>query len=223
MNKYRQYRMMKKARKMLNTPVKEEVYTPSSNVYMTDKSLRTGDDNLDPNRGLRMTQVDAVARLLLQQISRLEVLYADGHKHINRESKQDIDATSTEIGILFEELDQGVLLTEGEKTIRRLEARKSDCMVSSAENQASIDLTALSNQVQAWQQENTRRKKRLNRLESSIRELSLNVNDVRCTQILRDRKVSVAALGSTIDMGLRTLKDVFKQVQVACETLETTI
>jgi hypothetical protein len=223
MNKYRQYRMMRKVKKMLNEPVKGEVYTPSSNVYMSSKSLKTGDNKLDPNRRLRMTQVETVARLLLQQISRLEVLYADGHKRINSESKQDIDAISTEIDILFDELDRGVLLTEAEKAIRQLEARKSGCMVSSAESQADIDLTALSDQVQAWQQEKTRRKKKLNRLESSIRELSLNVNDIRCTQILRDRKVSVTALDSTIDMGLRALQDVFKQVQAACESLETTL
>jgi hypothetical protein len=213
--------MMKKVKKMLNEPVKEEVYTPSSNVNMSNKSLKPGGDNLDPNRRLRMTQVDTVARLLLQQISRLEVLYADGHKRNNIESKQVIDATSTEIDILFEELDRGVLLTEAEKAIRQLEARKSGCMVSSAESQVSIDLPALSDQVQAWQQEKTRRKKKLNQLESSIRELSLNVNDIRCAQILRDRKASVTALDLTIDMGLRALQDIFKQVQVACESLET--
>ena len=38
--------------------------------------------------------------------------------------------------------------------------------------------------------------------------MSLNVDDVRCTHILRDRKTSVAALDSTVDLGVTLLKEI---------------
>lgn len=219
MDRYRQYRMMKKVKKLLNTPVKEENYTPSKNLYMGNKSSNFEDSVLDPNHRLRMTQVEALARLLLQQIYRLEEMYSFPHDQIDRGTKFEIDKASLEINIKFEELDRGVLLTEAEKAACRLERVKSSPLVRSAQSYARIDFGALSNQIQDWQQEELRRKRRLKRLESSIQELSLNVNDVRCTQILRDRKTSVAALDSTIAQGVKLFRNVFGEIEIASKTV----
>ncbi len=218
MEKYRQYRMMKKIKKLLNAPARKESYTPSNDVYMSNRSLNTEDNVVDPNRRLRMTQVEVLTRLLLQQISRIEELYAGRCHEINNDSNHEIDETCIGIEILFEELDRGVLLTEAEKAAQRLERANSRPTASYTQKHASVDLGALGNQIKTWQQEKIRRKKRSDRLERSIRELSLNVNDVRCAQILRDRKTSVAALESTIDHGIVLLKDVFREVEIAWAT-----
>lgn len=236
MNRYRQYRMIQKVKKLLDTPVTEEVYTPSDRVYLSTnsslstnsldtnslstKSLSLKDSILDPRCTLRMKQVEAVARLLLQQIGRLQELYAGDCHQSDSNSKNDINGTLIEIEILFEELDSGLLWTEAEKATRRLQGDKSRLMGRWAEGHAEIDLNELVKQIQAWQQEKSRRKKRFNRVESSIRELALNVNDIRCTQILRDRKTSIAALDSALELGVPLLKDIFHKLQCACANLE---
>jgi hypothetical protein len=206
--------MKRKIKKLLNAPAREGNYKPRKNVYiLTDKSLNIGDSVIDPNSNLRMKQVEAAAQLLLKQIGRLEALSGSGHHVINNDWKQENEAQITEIDILFEEIDQGVLLTEAEKCARRVKKAAFGFRGVSSKGDENINLGALSKQIHDWQQEKLRRRMKLIRLESSIRELSLNVNDVRCTQILRDRKTSVAALESTMDTGIRLLKGIFKEIQ----------
>ena len=214
MQKYRQYQMLKKVKKVLNTPAKEEkIYAPANNIYMSDKSLNTGDSLLDPSRKLRMTQVEAAAQLLLQLISRLGDLQADFR--VDGSSDPQFDATSTEIGIVFEELDGGMLFTEAEKAARRLQGAQGRKHGSIADDHATSDFNTMKTQVQDWQQETLRRKKKFNRVENGIRDLALNVNDVRCIQILRDRQTSVAALISTIEQGVPLLKIIFDKIQTS--------
>lgn len=223
MKKYSQYRILKKVEKLLDVPVKEDVYTPPNNVFLSTKGLGPQDNILDARCTLRMAQIEAIARLLLQQISLLQRLDADAGHQIDSDSKRNFDRTSAEILILFEEMDSGLLLTDAEKDAQRLKFAKSEVTRQTAENQARIDLSVLVSQVQDWQQEKSRRKKRFNRLHASIRELALNVNDIRCAQILRDSKTSFAALSSTIDLGLLLLRDIFQKVQIVCSSLERTL
>jgi hypothetical protein len=211
--------MLKKVKKVLNAPVKEETYTPSNNLYMSDRSLKNGDSFPDPARKLRMTQVEKVAQLLLQQISRLEELLAHVPQ-IDRQSDPEVEATSTEIEMVFEELDRGMLLTETEKAARRLEGAQCRRHGSITDDHATNILGVLRSEIQDWQQEKLRRKKKSNRVESGIRDLALNVNDVRCTQILRDRQTSIAALDSTIDKGIPLLKTIFSNVMSVNANLE---
>jgi hypothetical protein len=221
MEKYRQYRMMKKVRKLLDAPAKqEEVYTPSNNLYLSRNDLTTKDNVLDPDRRMRMTHVEDVAQLLLQHIGRLEELHTGVLSQIDGDLRRETDGISKEIDILFEELDQGILLTEAEKDNRTVDGARSKYRLHFERTQTDINFGALRNRVHEWQQEKNRRKKKLNRLESSIRELSLNVNDVRCTHILRDRKTSLAALESAIDMGEKVLREVFRDAQIARGTLD---
>ncbi len=211
--------MLRKVKKVLNAPVKEDVYTPVSKLYMSNKDLNNEDSILDPGRKLRMTQVKMVAQMLLQQITQLGELLEDVDQ-TDHVTDSEIGETSTDIQIVFEELDRGVLLTEAEKAARRLDTAQRGRHNYIADNQATSDLTTLRTQVQDWQQKNTRRWKKLNRVESGIRDLSLNVNDVRCTQILRDRQACVAALDSSIDQGIPLLKAVCRNVQTVYANLE---
>jgi hypothetical protein len=221
MNKYRDYRMLKKVKELLNTPIKEELYVLSNNIYMTNNSLKTEGKFSDPNRRLRVTQVEVVARLLLQQISRLEESGPGGIRQLDRITAQELEATFRDLEILFEELDHGILLSEAEKATRRMKGAKSQNFAGSAEPHASTDLAALKAQISGWQQEKTRWKKRLNQVESSIRELGLNVNDVRCTQILQDKNASVAALDLAIDSGVSLLGEILNKAQAVYATLES--
>lgn len=223
MEKYRQYRMMKKVKKLLNTPVQqEEEYTPSASLYVSDKTAIREETVLDPDRLWRMEHVEAAARFLLIQIALLDGLRTGVRSQITSGGTSSFDGISRGIGILFEELDRGVLLTEAEKD-NQIFGDVNFTPVSNCNEKAnSIDLGAMSIQVQDWQKEKTRRRKKLLRLENSIRELSLNVNDARCTQIARDRKTSAAALESIVRMGIVLLKDVSRNVQIARMTFGTT-
>lgn len=215
--------MMKKVKKLLNTPVQEEdEYTFTNNLYISDKSAIKEETVLDPDRLWRMAHVEAVARFLLEQIVLLKGLYAGIRSQIGSGGQSFLDGISREVGILFEELDRGVLLTEAEKDNGKFRNVNFTHVTSRIEKPNSIDLSALSIRVQEWQKEKTRRRKKLIRLENSIRELSLNVNDARCTQIARDRKMSAAALESTIEMGIVLLKEVSRNVQLACVTFDST-
>lgn len=221
MQKYRQYRALKKVKKLLSQPAKKEIYTPPDNLYMSDKSLDTKITVLDPNRQLRLAQLENIARLLLQQLDRLEKLHTMRDWPINDAARQEIEATSTDIHIIFEEFNGGVLWTEAEKAARKRERTKFKPIANSPADQAIIDLAILTAQIQDWQQEKFRRKKKLTQLESSIHELALNVHDVRCAQIMRDRKTALAALDSTIRFGVTLLRDIFAQFQTVCATLES--
>lgn len=219
MQKYRQYRMLRKVKKVLNTPVKEDIYIPVNEIYVSDRTLNKEDSILDPGRKLQITQVRTVARLLLQQITRLSELLEDVHR-FDHVMGSEVEATFTDIHILFEELDRGVLLTEAEKAARRIDGAQNGRHRCIANDQATSDLATLRLQLQGWQQENTRCWKKLNRVENGIRDLALNVNHVRCTQILLDRKSSIAALDSSVDHGISLLKAACSKVQIVCANLE---
>lgn len=211
MQRYREYRLLKKVKKVLNTEVKEETYAPPRNIYMGDKSLSTGDSILDPSRKLRMAQVETVARLLVQLIGRLDDSQADACG--DRSADHQVEAVSAEIAIVFEELKGGVLFTEAEKITRRRRGAQGRIHGSIADDHATCDLATLKSQVQDWLQEHLRRKSKFKRVETGIRDLALNVNDVRCSQILRDRQAAVAALNSTTEQGMPLLQTIFDKIQ----------
>jgi hypothetical protein len=206
--------MIKKVQKLMNTPVKKEIYEPSGNMYVSDKGLHPEDHSLDPNRILRMTQVDVVARLLLQQVNRLEVVNADRGSEKNNEMGIEIEGTFAEIDIVLEELSLGVLFTDAEKAEKRLQRTSLRSSSISAGDDTTINLGDLKAHIQGWQHEKLLRKKKFNRIERSISDLSLNVNDVRCSQISSDRRMSAAALDSTIDLGVPLLRDVHYKLQL---------
>jgi hypothetical protein len=219
MGKLAQYRFLKKVKRMLDTPVKnEDTYDVSSSpMYIGDKSSHDDQQESNPNHSLRRTQVSDITSMLLQQISRMEKLQQIGHDAMNDdENSAVIDKTFIDIAILFAELEAAMLFTEAEKAHRRQQLARLDLKLHSGPDIVGNDVETLPHlrlQIEDWQIENTRKQRKLSRIETTIRDLGLNVNDVRCTQILREKKDAVAALEAAITAGARLCRQTWKKLE----------
>jgi hypothetical protein len=211
MGKLAQYRFLKKLREMLDTPVRnEDSYDVSAApIYIGDKRWRSESDESNPSHSLRRTQVKEIVSMLLEQISRLEQMLRRGgggdDDDIGNGSHNNaaIGNAFIDIAVALAELDAAILFTEAEKAaavaaIARRQKLSStlrsrlDLKPDSVGN-CSETLTLLRLQIQDWQLESAQRQKKVKRVETTIRDLGLNVNDVRCAKILREQKDAVAA------------------------------
>ena len=212
MGKLAQYRFFKQVIKILDTPVKqEEIYDVSTkSMYIGDKSSRNQDPGTNPNQSLRQQQVGGIASDLLLQINRIEKVLQHGHSAVNEGDMVAIDNAFLDFAIAFSELDAGTLFTDAEKAARR-QRLVSRMVTREASDQARDDLaelTLLRFQIEKWQLEKTKRQRRVERVETTIRDLDLNVNDVRCTPILNDKNKAVAGLEAAVDEGARLCRHV---------------
>lgn len=213
MGKFAQYRFLKKVKKMLDTPVKsEDLYDVSAApIYIGDKRSRRESYESNPNQSLRRTQVNEIASMLLQQISRLEQMLGGGADAMGDDrNTAAIGNAFIDIAVAFAELDAALLFTEAEKAARRqklsmLGLRLNLGSDSTGNNEATLALLRI--QIQDWQLESRRKLRRVKRIETTIRDLGLNVNDVRCAQILSEKNEAVAASEAVITAGARLCRD----------------
>lgn len=215
MQTFRQYRMKKKIAKLLNAPVpEEESYTPSPNLYPTNKSLHISDGSLDSAEELRLTVVERIANLLISQVDRVRRWEQDDDTESRLVRQRLIEDAFREIDVHFEEFDSGLVLSETERTERK-HSQVSSFAEGADQPADTAQLEPLEARVAAWQQEKRRRANKLHRLERSIHQLSLNVHDSRCRRIMADRTSLVEALNKCVDSGVVVLRDVHRKVQVA--------
>ena len=212
MGKLAQYRFLKQVKKMLDTPVKqEEIYDVSTtSMYIGDKSSRNRNHGTSPNQSLRQQQVSGIASDLLLQINRIEKVLQHGHSGINEGDMVAIGNAFLDFAIAFSELDAGILFTDAEKAARRqqLAAHRPTREASDQARDDLAELALLRFQIEKWQLEKTKRQKRVERVETTIRDLNLNVNDVRCASILNDKNKAVAGLEAAVDEGARLCRHV---------------
>jgi hypothetical protein len=212
MGKLAQYRFLKQVKKMLDTPVKqEEIYDVSTtSMYIGGKSFRNRNHSASPNQSLRQQQVGGIASDLLLQINRIEKVLQHGHSADNEGDMVAIDNAFLDFAIAFSELDAGILFTDAEKAARRqqLASRGATREASDQARDDLAELALLRFQIEKWQLEKTKRQKRVERVETMIRDLDLNVNDVRCTPILNDKNKAVAGLKAAVDEGARLCRHV---------------
>jgi hypothetical protein len=212
MGKLAQYRFLKQVKKILDTPVKqEETYTVStSSIYIGDKSSRNRNHGTNPSKSLRQQQVSGIASDLLLQINRIEKVLQCGHSAVNEGDMMAIDNAFLDFAIAFSELDAGILFTDAEKAARRQQLA-SHKVTREASNQARDDLAELALlrfRIEKWQLEKIKRQKMVERVETMIRDLDLNVNDIRCAPILNDKNKAVAGLEAAVDEGARLCRHV---------------
>ena len=151
---------------------------------------------------LRQQQVSGIASDLLLQINRIEKVLQHGHSAVNEGDMMAIDNAFLDFAIASE-LDAGILFTDAEKAARRqqLASRGATREVSDQARDDLAELALLRFRIEKWQLEKTKRQKRVERVETMIRDLDLNVNDVRCTPILNDKNKAVAGLEAAVDEG----------------------
>lgn len=219
MGKLARYRLLKKVQKMLDAPVKsEESYeSSSSSMYVGDRSSRSEKHESNPNYSLRRTQVNEIASMLLQQICRMENMLQGGHDAASDDSNSVvIDNAFTDIAIAFAELDAAMVFTEAEKATRREEQAKLKSKLNfrpSPTCNAEETLALLCLQIEEWQLENMRKQRKISRVDMTIQDLGLNINDMRCAQILSDRKEAVAASEAAITSGARLCRQTWKELE----------
>jgi hypothetical protein len=219
MGKLAQYRLLKKVKKILDTPVKnEEAYNVSATtMYIGDKTSRSGNHESNPSHTLHETQVSHIALMLLQQISRMEQpLQGDLDAVENDDKSTLIGKAFVDIAIAFAELDVAILFTEAEKSARRQKLARlrsnPDLGTDPSCNNAET-LQVLRLRIEEWQLENIRKQRKVSRVETTIRDLGLNVNDVRCAQILSEKREAVAAAEATVTAGARLCRQTCKKLE----------
>lgn len=219
MGKFAQHRLLKKVKKILDTPVKsEEAYNASAtSMYVGDKTGHSGNHESNPNHTLRKTQVSGIASMLLQQINRVEQLLQGGfggvEKDVNRVS---IGEAFVDITIAFAELDVAMLFTEAEKSARRQKLIRLRSNMNLAPDSAREDietLPVLRLGIEEWQLNHIRKQRKVSRVETTIRDLGLNVNDVRCSQILSEKREAVAAAEAAVTAGARLCRQTCRKLE----------
>lgn len=219
MGKLAQYRLLKKVKKMLDKPVNnEETYDVSaSSMYIGDRSSRSEKYESNPNHSLRRTQINEIASMLLQQISRMEPLLQRGRDAMDgNDNSVATDEAFIDIAVAFLQVDRAILFTEAEKVTQRQRAGEVRAKQGVALNPMCDDndlLTLTKMQIEEWQRDTTQRQRKLARVETTIRDLGLNVNDIRCTQILSERKRATAALEAAVSEGARVCRHVYQMLQ----------
>ena len=219
MGKLAQYRLLKKVKKMLDKPANnEETYDVSaSSIHIGDRSSRSEKHESNPNHSLRRTQVSEIALMLLEQISRMEPLLQRGRDAMDEnDNSVSTNDAFLDIAVAFLELDRAMLFTDAEKITQRRHA--SECR---AEQGLALNLTGDDNdlltltkvQIEDWQHDITQRQRKLTRVEATIQDLGLNVNDIRCTQIVSERKRAAAAFEATVSEGTRICRHVYQMLQ----------
>lgn len=219
MGKFAQYRFLKKVKKMLDTPVKsEDSYDVSATpIYIGDKRSRSESHESNPNHSLRRTQVNEIASMLLQQIGLLEQMLRGGADAMSDDGDSAaIGNAFIDIAVAFAELDAVILFTEAEKAARRqklsLLGSRLDLESDSTGNNEER-LALLRTRIQDWQLESKRKQRKVKQIETTVRDLGLNVNDVRCAKILSEKNDAVAASEAGITAGARLCRETCRKLE----------
>ena len=221
MGRLAQYRLLKKVKKMLDTPAKtEKLYDVSLvSMYIGDKSSCSENYESNPNHNLRRTQINEIALMLHRQMDNMEEpLQGGSHDALCRDKNTiTIQEAFVDIAVAFLELDRAMLFTETEKMVQRRQHASRLGVKQELRPDASCrdsDLLArMRGELQDWKSEVTQRQRKVGRVETTIRDLGLNVNDVRCAQILSEKKRATAALEVVVSEGARLCRHVYQKLQ----------
>jgi hypothetical protein len=213
MGKFAQYRFLKKVKKMLDRPVKsEDSYDVSARpIYIGDKRWRRESDERNPDHGLRRTQVNEIASMLLQQIGRLEPMLRGGADAMGDDGdRAAVGNAFIDIAVALAELDAVILFTEAEKAARRQKVSVLGSRLDLESDSTGNDeerLALLGTRIQDWQLESQRKQRKVKQIETTVRDLGLNVNDVRCAKILSEKNDAVAASDAVVTAGARLCRE----------------
>lgn len=205
MQKFKQYRLLKKVSKLLNTPAPSPKNYDSTmeTMYIGATAPRTAGHFADSAVSVRQGQVKRIAELLVEVIDVLQ----EG----DEDQKEDVEAWFVELDVRFQEVEMGLLFTEQEKVERSKGAagrrkEQTRTVVSGA------DLEGMRTRVSQWQTEQLERKRRLYKIETTVRDLGVNINDVRCRGLDGDRRAALASLKGSTDSGIRMLREVMTKL-----------
>jgi hypothetical protein len=182
------------------------------------KSFRGDEHESSPNHSLHRTKVNEIASMLLEQIRQIEKLLQGGRDAVCDEGNIHvaIEKEFIDIHIALAELDVAILFTEAENVSRRQQIARLEPKSDSGPDRTGNDKEAMALlrlQIEDWQLENTRKQRKVSRVETTIRDLGLNVNDVRCAQILREKKEAVAASEAAITAGGRLCRETCRMLE----------
>lgn len=196
MKKFKQRLLLKKVEKLLQMPAPPpENYdstTTMDTMYIGATAPRTAGHFADGNVSVRQGLVKRIAGVVLEVLGGGEV-----------------EAKLVEIEVKFQELDLELLFTareEGERMAvvagRRKDRRGPAPSVSEAE------LEVMKSRIERWQKEQLLWKRRLYKIEDTVRDLGVNVNDPRCRALEQDRRRALDGWMACTDEGVRVLRGV---------------
>jgi hypothetical protein len=206
MQKFKQYRFLKKVEKLLNKPAPaDEVYDSTmDSMYVGASAPRTAGHFADSTVSVRQGQVKRIAEMLLVVVDSMEK---------GGEEEEKVEPKFIELDVCFQELDLGLLFTQREKIERswKAAARRKERAQGVRELERK-ELDAMRGQIAQWQKEQLEKKRRLYQIETMVRDLGVNINDVRCRALGRDRKVALANLKGSTDSGVRMLRKIMERL-----------
>jgi hypothetical protein len=215
MQKFKQRLFLKKVEKLLNKPAPQaEIYdTTMHTMYVGATGPRTAGHFADSAVSVKLGQVKRIVEMV---DGVLEVLLVD-----EEANGEDVEARFMELEVRFQEMDLGLLFTQQEEAERRIVVarRRRERVKVVAESQTDVererrhvvsraDLEGMRSQIRLWQKEQLERKRRLYKIETTVRDLGVNINDVRCRGLDRDRRVALASLNMSTDSGIRILREI---------------
>lgn len=204
MEKLKQYRFLKKVEKMLNKPApSDENYDGSmGTMYVGATAPRTAGYFADSAVSVRQGQVKKIAELLLEVIELLEI------------GDEDVEPRLVDLDVRFQELDLGLLFTDQETDERSLQAaaKRKERAEGAEKHLSSVDLEEMRSQISQWQKEQLERKRRLYKVETTVRDLGVNINDVRCRNLDTDRRAALATLKGSTASGVKMLKEIMQKL-----------
>jgi hypothetical protein len=207
MEKLKQYRLLKKIKKMLDAPARpEEGYDASgisTAMFIGASTPRSASHFANGTVSFRQNQVKEIAARMLELIDLLE-------KGGNEPGPVFVD-----LHVRFQELDLSLLFTDQERAERAALTRKKKtaplCIDSTVPK--LMDLEGVRARIAQWMKEQLERKRRLYKIETMVRDLGVNVNDVRCRGLETDRRVALARLNESTDVGVRMLRDLMGKLE----------
>ena len=214
MQKFKQRLFLKKVEKLLNKPAPQaEIYdTTMHTMYVGATAPRTAGHFADSAVSVKLGQVKRIAEMVGGV---LEVLLLD-----EEGDGEDIEARFVELEVRFQEMDLGLLFTQQEEVERRMSVarRRRERVKVTAESEthpgerknamSKTDLEVMRGRILQWQKEQLEQKRRLYKIETMVRDLGVNINDVRCRGLDRDRRAAVASLKGSTDSGIKMFREI---------------
>lgn len=213
MQKFKQRLFLKKVEKLLNTPASgpENYDSTIDSMYVGATAPRTAGHFADSAVTVRQGQVKMIAEMVVGILGRLEE--SGGEEDGQGTVKEDVEARLVEVEVRFLELDLGLLFTaqeEDEKRSAAAERRKAQAQGAGARRKklSVAELEATKSRISQWQKEQLQQKRRLYKIENTVRDLGVNINDLRCRALDRDRRAALGSLNSSTDEGVTMLRQV---------------
>ena len=120
------------------------------------------------------------------------------------------------IQILLQELKTGLVFTEAEKEAKRTEQAVSLPLPSQLSESASrisaATLSEIQKKVLDFRTELNQRQRAVAKVERTVKDLGVNVNDARCSAILRDQRTAETRLAKCLDEIVRFFRREFEGI-----------